>query len=230
MKIDLSQNISDILFKVLHDKESLSFDYGQIKNITTLSSVNNQFRIFTWGIQLGDGNYIYYGLSQVKTKDDEIVVNKFIDSSESFSDAQLANIQMNQWYGCIYYEMIQIGGKKSNLYALAGWDGADLFINRKILEQVVVQEDGSIKFGGKFKNNKSRIVNRLVFEYTERAVMSLNYNKKLKMFVADHLSAPAQFKGNPKYMGPDMSFDGYYFDDGKWLYLSDIDYKNQSKF
>ena len=55
--------------------------------------------------------------------------------------------------------------------------------------------------------------------------MSLSYNKKMKAIVGDHLNTLPQFKGNPRFYGPDMTFDGFYYDSGKWDYLEDVDVK-----
>ena len=54
--------------------------------------------------------------------------------------------------------------------------------------------------------------------------MSLTYDKRLKMIIWDHLSPSKQeLAGNYKYYGPDMTFDGLYFEKGVWKYVSDVD-------
>ena len=226
LRIVLANQFEDTFVKLLGNDEKLCYSFDSIQPVSVLKSPDNKFRIFTWGLQFSDGSYKYYGIVEINVYGDVVILH-LDDQSESTSNPATANMQPDNWYGAIYYELVQLGGKKSNIYALVGWDGGDLFVNRKVLEQVRVELDngGKIFFGGHFVDEKKRNCERLIFEFTERAVMSLRYDKKLKMFVADHLTAPSEYKGNTKFMGPDGSFDGYMYDKGYWIYLPDVDVK-----
>ena len=213
-------------WNLLGKDETMSYPFDNIKPVSVLKSPDNKFRIFTWGLQFADGNYKYYGIVQINVQGD-VVALRLNDMSDGTTNPSNANMQASNWYGAIYYDLVQLGGKKSNIYALIGWDGGDLFVNRKVLEQVRIATNngGEIIFGGNFINEHNKKVDRLIFEFTERAVMSLRYDKKLKMFVADHLASPSEYKGNTKFMGPDGSFDGYKYDKGFWMYVPDLDIK-----
>lgn len=211
---------------VISAEDDFTATLDDIKPISVLTSSDNRIRIFSWGIQFADGTYTYYGFVQTRSDDGDVVTTRLIDKSDSTPNAAKSSMQPDNWYGAIYYELVPVGGKKSHLYALAGWDGADLFVNRKVLEQVRVKSDGSIYFGGYFTDEHNQNYDRLIFEYTERAVMSLRYDLKLKMFIADHMMIPEQYNGNTKFSGPDGSFDGYKFmKDGTWMYVPDLDIK-----
>lgn len=222
----LANEAADIFEQALSTGDDISKQLDG-RTISALSSPLGNFTIYSWGIQFADGHYQYYGFAQVMSEYGGAVVTRFADTSDETSDPQNASMQPDNWYGAIYYELVQLGGKKSNVYALVGWDGGDLFLNRKVLEQVRVKSDGSIYFGGYFTDEHNQKHERLIFEYTEKAVMCLRFEPKYKMFVADHLSSPpnSTFAGNAQVMGPDGSFDGYQYVKGEWLYVKDIDFK-----
>ena len=205
--------------------DAMTVAFGDIKPISVLATVDNKLRIFSWGIQNSEGKYSYYGFVQAKSQDGETVTTRLVDKKDETPRPGETEMEAANWYGAIYYEMVQLGGKKSNIYAMAGWDGGDLFINRKVLEQIRVKDNGTVYFGGYFTDEHKRTCERLIFEFTERAVMCLRFDKRLKMFVADHMTIPPEYNGNPKFRGPDGSFDGYMYQKGNWIYVPDLDFK-----
>ncbi|MBA7588034.1 hypothetical protein ES708_30082 [subsurface metagenome] len=67
------------------------------------------------------------------------------------------------------------------------------------------------------------LVDCIEFEYNEKAVMSLRYNKDAKMIVFDHLSpSNASLQGNYEFYGPDFSYDGLTFEKGIWVHYENI--------
>lgn len=226
LRTEIANAAVNMFESVISADQDLTATYDDIKPVTMLTSADNRLRIFTWGIQFSDGTFTYYGFAQSRSDDGDVITTRLIDMSDSTPDAAGVSMQPDNWYGAIYYELVQVGGKKSHLYAVAGWDGADLFVNRKVLEQIRVKSDGSIYFGGYFSDEHNQSFDRLIFEFTERAVMSLRYDPKMKMFIADHMTVPAQYNGNTKFAGPDGSFDGYMFTKGgTWMYVPDLDIK-----
>ena len=50
------------------------------------------------------------------------------------------------------------------------------------------------------------------------------------MIVFDHLSPRSDSqKGQFQYYGPDMSFDAFVFEKGKWTYKKDVDARNDTE-
>ena len=109
---------------------------------------------------------------------------------------------------------------------MLGWDGNDDFTTKKIIDVVTFSNNSKPKFGSEFKlEEKSQ--KRMIFEYNAQAQMLLQYNEIMKMIVFDHLSpSNPKFEGNFRYYGPDFSYDGFYFDDGVWIYKPDIDFRS----
>jgi hypothetical protein len=54
--------------------------------------------------------------------------------------------------------------------------------------------------------------------------MSLAWNSKMKMIIFDHLAPPnSSYTGNYAYYGPDFSYDGFRFEEGKWELVEKVD-------
>ncbi len=222
----LADEAASELHQLLQYEAAFFYNFDSLKNISTIYSDDQKVRVFSFAVPLNNGKkYLYHGFIMHYDEDDGLRVTRLTDDEKKTRNPQFVDMQASNWYGAVYYQVQQVGSRRSPVYALCGWDGADLFTNRKVLEQLTFDEDGNAKFGGSFETEHSDGLHRIVFEFTEKAVMSLQYDPRLKMVVGDHLSAPAQYVHNPRFYGPDMSFDGYYYDKGKWNYEPDIDVK-----
>lgn len=223
---DLSGKAVEQLHQLLQFDAAFNYKFELLKNVSSVYSDDNAVRLLTFAVPLNKGKkYLYHGFVMHFDEEDGIRVTRLVDDEKKTRNPQFVDMQPANWYGAVYYQVQQMGSRRQPVYAVCGWDGADLFTNRKVLEQLTFDDDYNAKFGGSFETEHSDGLHRIVFEFTEKAVMSLQYDPRLKMVVGDHLSAPAQFVHNPRYYGPDMSFDGYYYDKGKWHYEPDIDVK-----
>jgi len=111
-------------------------------------------------------------------------------------------------------------------YVLFGFQFNDQFSHKKLLEQLTFNRKNTPVFGGDFVLEK-KTVKRFILEYSSEVVASMRYNQHLDMIVFDHLE-PFQpiFRGTYRFYGPDGSFDGFTFDDGRFLFQEDVDARN----
>ncbi len=59
--------------------------------------------------------------------------------------------------------------------------------------------------------------------------MLLNYDEDQHLIVFDHLAPPdKKMKGKFDTYGPDLTYDGYRFKDGRWAYVENLDLRNKS--
>lgn len=224
LKIKYALSAADILEKSLNEKGVFGYNFYKIKNLSSVVSSDGRVRVLTFGIALNSGRYAYHGFI-LYFNGKTVRSTRLKEADKEGLDLSHADMQSQNWFGAVYYEINRFGDSKHPVYALCGWDGADMFVNRKVLEQVVFTPSGTPRFGGKFQNEISADNTRLVFTYTEKAAMSLSYDKKMKAIIGDHLNAPPQFRGNPRFYGPDMTFDGFYYEGGHWHYIEDADVK-----
>lgn len=223
-EIKYKANIIDSLFQVmLSDESCFNNDFSSLKNYcSVLESDDKKLRIITWNTYFNStGEHFYYGYIQHFNNDD--MFNFFVlkDDSENITNPELVDLNANKWFGCIYYEIITQKVKKKTYYTLLGWDGNNVLTNKKLIDVLSFSFDKP-KFGYSF-NIDGLPKKRLIFEYSEQATMSLNWNAKMKMIIWDHLSpAEPKYTGMFQYYGPDFTNDGLVFKKKKWEFVEDV--------
>ncbi len=222
-KLVLNQYVVELFFNYLKTEESYTADFDSVKYLTVLQSEDNKLRVYTWNLCFDDGSFKYFGYLQYKDKKEYLVY--FLDDKKNVeSEFERWYRSPSEWYGVLYYEIITTKFNSRNYYTLIGWDGADLLINRKVIEVLSFDRKGMPEFGKRAFRVDKLSTGRLTFEYADRATMLVRYNEKNKIIVLDHLSPPEQkYQGMYQYYGPDFSYDALIFRGGRWVYQSDID-------
>ena len=229
-KEEINEQLITYLINFLQKAQSFDVNYDSVTKLSVLKSDDKKLNVYTWNLYYSDASFKYFGFLQYKTKD-KILVYTLSDKKYNYDDDLEAGISRKfnsnmEWYGAIYYELITKKYNSKTYYTLIGWDGADLFINRKVVEVLEFNRYNLPIFGNKKFKTSDGILDRLVFEFAERAVMILRYNAKQDMIIMDHLSpSEERFRGNPVYYGPDYTYNGLVFENGKWILKPEIDYK-----
>ncbi len=233
-----NQEFEEILRKMMEYDETFTHDFDTLaRMISTIKSPDGAFRIFNWNMEYGDyKRHKYYCLMMKKDpKSGEFVIIELFDHSDDFPyDVEFKALTEKKWYGCLYYKIIPIDKGWKTQYTLLGWDGNDMLSNKKIIETMKFHKSDRLKFGeAMFKEDGEKTKRRIIFEYTEDAVMSLKHQKtkKEEMLIFDHLTSivPGGDELNI-WMGPDLSFDAYLLENGKWVYIKDVDARSNQKF
>jgi hypothetical protein len=150
-----------------------------------------------------------------------------IDASANIKRPETASLKANNWYGAHYYKIITVKRKGITYYCLLGADWNDRLSKKKLMEVLSFEKDGSLKFGAPIINYNKNTIYRLIFEYSSNVSMSLNYDKKSKRIIFDHLSPiKEELKGQYQFYAPDLSYDALKFKKGKWQHLENIDARN----
>jgi len=214
------------LVQALRVPNSFNFKFDSLKVVHILNAPDNRFRIFTWFMQFDDGSYRYYGTVQINTGD-KLVMFPLSDYSP-FMKAPEDSVTTNaKWYGAVYYKIIPVYTEKNPYYVLLGWKGNTVKTNKKVID-VITFRDNKPVFGHSVFDGNSKVRKRVVFEYTRQASMVLNYDAAQNQIVFDHLAPPdKKQKGHFDVYGPDLSYDGYRFKDGRWEYVENLDMRNK---
>lgn len=227
-KIAYASEIANEMEYLLNTPLAFGYDFPYLKNISSVRSQDGKVRVITYCAPLRNGKFVYHGFVMYDGEDD-VTVTRLKQGRRPVSDPMDANMQSDNWFGAIYYEISQwkCGRDCPTIYALCGWDGADMFTNRKVLEQMNFDEDNKPIFGGLFQTENGNGYSRIVFTFGERVAMSMQYDRSEKMIIADHLSpSPScNCEGQYQFYGPDMSYDGFYYKDGKWHWEFDVNVK-----
>ncbi|MBI5217700.1 MAG: hypothetical protein HY958_02060 [Bacteroidia bacterium] len=232
-KKKINKQILKIVNSIVLDKRSFDYQldwlHDSIPFLGKLKSSDSLLRILNWNIVYEDGGYEYFGFLQHFSKNrKDYHIFQLIDRSKEIKDPEDAALSNQIWFGALYYQIIENKSQGTIYYTLLGWDGYNELKNRKIMDVLYFNKEGSPKFGALIFNKENKeMKRRIIFEYANRASMILSFNEDLGMIVCDHLSpSGAEFKNMYQYYGPDGSYDAFKFKKGIWNYLSDIDARN----
>ena len=201
-----------------------------------LKSADELLKIYNWNIIFSDGSYKYYGFIQyLDVKSEEYLIYELVDKSDSIQKPEKYILSNENWYGALYYQIIENEGPRYKFYTLLGWDGNNEWSKKKIIDVLYFNSSLKPRFGSnifstiKQGDKRKRAVRqkRIIFEYNSKVNMTLTYNSKMKMIVFDHLSLDdSSSSDDMRYYGPDWSYCGLKFKKGKWHYYDDIDPRN----
>jgi hypothetical protein len=218
-----------VLKNALKLPNSFNLSFDSLKTISILTSPDKRFRIFTWHVMNQDGSYRYYGTIQVNNPSGKLQMFPLIDQSFSFKKPEDTTTTNTNWYGSQYYKIIPVTyNVKVPYYILLGWKGNNVQTTKKVIE-VFTFKDGLATFGMPvFDGDKSRPgKKRIIFEYNRQVSDMLNYLPKENMIVFDHLAPPdPKLAGKYETYGPDMSYDAFKLQNGRWKFVEDLQLKN----
>ncbi|MEY4287788.1 MAG: hypothetical protein RL511_1877 [Bacteroidota bacterium] len=202
------------------------FDYPlQSLKIADLRSTDESVRLLTWNVELSDLSNTYGGFVLRREEGrDRVLVLELTDALDPYSSKPESIIDQKNWYGAVYYKIIDFSFQGKTQYLLFGYDGGTTMSNFKILD-VLSFSGQNAKFGSPVFKDPKGLKKRIVFEYSNMASMSLEFEPKRARIVFDHLSpeAPA-LEGVASYYFPDMSYDAYVYDYDRemWNLESDV--------
>ncbi|MEN9700222.1 MAG: hypothetical protein RLZZ301_1420 [Bacteroidota bacterium] len=201
------------------------FDYKlQQLKIGDLKSGDKTVRVLTWNIEYSDLSYTYGGFILRREEGrDRVVITELIDKTDPYSAKPEGVIDAKNWYGALYFKIIDFSHQGKTEYLLFGYDGATTMSNFKVLD-VLSFSGQTPRFGSPVFKDQKVTRKRVVFEYSNMASMSLVFEPKRSRIVADHLSpeTPA-LDGVFSYYFPDLSYDAYVFDYDSELWILHTD-------
>ena len=236
-KYESNEKFYSMLNEALLNENSFSYPFDSLKTISILKSPDKYFRIFTWNLRKTDGSYDYFGIIQInpkKIKGDGI----FKLSNNTLKNANSAQeiLTNENWYGALYYKIIQTKTKENTYYSFLGWDGNNGRTTRKIIDVLVFDNSGQPEFGAPIFQIKEELKSRFIIEYGANVSVSLKYekqylsqgkNKKL-MIVFDRVSPLTPgLEGQYQFYVPETdTYDAFVFEKGVWQFYGDVDARN----
>ncbi len=202
-------------------------NFSGFARLSTLMSSDDVLKIVTWNVEDIHGVHHHFGLTAVNM-DDEIRTFRLIDQSEDIQTPEFSTLNTSEWYGAVYYEIIEEKYRGDVFYTLLGYDGNNAFSRIRVVDVLTLSNKGIPKFGAPVFDINGRIKLRLIFEHSNRANMMLRYDDNNDLIVMDHL-APMEpaYEGDRSYYGPDFSYDALEFKKGKWNLLENIELRNR---
>ena len=217
----------ETLENTLNTKKSYIYNFGEIKHMSIVQPKDEKFKLFTWFIPLNSGNYKYFGLIQKCKKNGKkceiYYLSSFPKDKVSFLNKK---IEYDEWYGCLYYDIVTIKINKKIYYTLLGWDGNNNITTKKFIEVLNLEKKKTPYFGANIFNNKQK---RILIEYSSKYPVSLNYDIELECIVFDHIEPIDGVSiNNFNLYAPDLSYDIFRKTKNGWKLETNI-YLNNNK-
>ncbi len=223
-KIEANTQAIQLMRDILIEPDAFDYHYDSLEHITILESDDGRLRIFTWNIMYDNMVHDFFGFIQYRNEDNEYFHYELKDKTSNVPDEDPDYEDPDEWYGAIYYEMIEKKDRNTPVYTLLGWKGQDAMVQQKVIETLEFNRRDEPEFGGRRFRVVREKMDRVIFRYSIEAQMILRNNKKNDIIVCDHLSpGNPKFKGQYEYYGPDYSYDAFEFDGKRWIYKSNID-------
>jgi len=241
-KFVANQKFLGFMRQALAIEGAFDFGFDSLTFIGRLNAPDNAFRIFNWNMPMDDGTHKYYAFIIVDQEKIEgkkkkkshlkapgkFVVYELTDQSDFIRSPELASLNCDKWFGCLYYKIILTENKGKRYYTLFGWDGNTAMTWKKVIEVMTFAKDGQPLFGEEmlFQVNKLS-KRRVIFEFKAEMAMTLKYEEKEKRIVYDVLAPEVSgAEGMYQFYVNTGAYDTYKWKKGKWLYIPDQDIRN----
>lgn len=212
----------DSLARLLESPASFNYPFDSLKNIGRIESPDQFFRLFSWNMLIGTDSFKNYCIIQFKPqKNSSCRIAVLHDNSEIDQAGNLALTSKN-WYGALYYRIIPFTSGGKTYYTVLGLDTYSPYISKKVIDILYINND-EVFLGAPLFNAKGKTFSRVVFSFSARISMMLNYDERLKTIVFDHLSpSDPRYAGQFEYYGPDFSYDGFLLTKDHWEFVEDV--------
>ncbi|MBG65865.1 MAG: hypothetical protein CMP73_04315 [Flavobacteriales bacterium] len=219
------------LKKALEKKKSYKYPFNSLKTIAKLKSKDDKIRIFNWILKKDDSKYEYYAIVHFYNKNEKkYEIIELNNQSSNIINPEQAELNAENWFGCLYYELIEVKHNNKKFYTLLGWDNHDNFSTKKIIEILYFDANHDIKFGyPKFSHdNKSK--KRIILQFDKKTATTLRYHKSENRIVFNNLvPSRKDLEGLKEYYIPDGTYNHYKLNKDKWYFEANIDARNNNK-
>ena len=225
-KLIANDSLIKLITETISNPKAYIFPFEKLDYISVLQPKNREFKLFTWFIPLKNGSYNYFGILQTCKKNGkkcQIYQLGPGNKDKEYNSNDL--ITHHNWYGCIYYDLIEIKVNKKKYYTLLGWDGHNNTSNKKIVDILQISKHTEPSFGARIFNNDST---RMIIEYSEEYSMSLKWDSEIQSIVFDHLEPiDGVSKDNFSLYAPNLSYDVLEKSENGWELKTNIYLTNQ---
>jgi hypothetical protein len=188
-----------------------------IPELFVIHAHDSSLSLYSYRFRIHSGLFSYRAILLKKdkvyrlTKDN--VVGGDLQKSKRYS--------MDDWYGAIYYNLVnkKIGGME--YYFLFGYRDLDETENQKLIDVLWFDEKDNLQLGAAyFDIPEFEEAQRYYFDYGEIGAAKLNYDPHQQLILKDHLIVSI-VNGKP-VMLPDGSYEAMEWMKKKWRYIEKV--------
>lgn len=214
--------------EVLSQPGSMDHAFDSLRTVSLISPSDGRFRLITWYVPLQRQRFRYFGFLQGENR--QGVPVELHDETHRIDWEDEKGLLPERWYGAFYYDIIEHPGHE--FYTLLGWKGHSPILRKRVVE-ILDFTGGEAVFGRPLFAPPYENHWRIVFQYSARVSMSLlkesiggeTPGDEQAMIVFDRLHPMNEgLQGRFQFYVPEANvFDAFFFEDGSWLYVPDVD-------
>lgn len=228
-KTDAEIKMADVAFteafeKTIENDWAFDYPFHALQSVGKITSEDREVRIFSWNVQWENNSHAYhaYILKKHRRRKEEHIVTKLKDNSQQLPPEPQEMLDAENWYGALYYDIIQVEKGRKMYYTLLGYDAKNTRSTVKLID-VLYFTGNTPRLGYPLFETEEGFKHRVFFEHAAKTVMTLRFDHERNMIVFDHLSPESPgLKEFREYYVPDMSYDAYSFENNKWNLKEDI--------
>ena len=206
----------ETLKTALQIPNSFDYDFDLLKTVSSITSEDDKFRVFTWNLLLDSGKYMYFGAIQMNNLD-SLELYGLYDSSDYNRNVIYGQFDNRHWMGGLIYQIHHYRWKKKDYYITFGWDGQDAKTNRKVIDVLWFDNEGKPNFGEEIFDFDGDLQSRIIFDFNDRAAMLCRYDDHEEAIVfANLVPINPMMKGVYQNYVPDGTYDYLRFEKGVW--------------
>ncbi len=251
-RIRANHHLVRVMEKTLSHPEAIEYSFPELDKMGVLDAPDGRFRLFNWNLPYDDQTHDYFAYLIIRKRKGGTKVTPLREATEEKKspvrespqkpekrdhDLEYQTLGANEWPGALYYKIIPVERRKKTYYTLLGWDGNDRLTTKKVIEVLHFGQNDEVKLGAPiFRENttgkRKRPRFRVIFEYTNKAVMTLNYEEKQERIVFDHLEPRQEnLEGMYEFYGPTLSYDAYVLNRKKevWEFREKVKTRNPDR-
>ncbi len=229
---------------------SFYYPFDSLGTISKVYPPDSSFRIFTWQLLMnyqvkvpaaysktGRDTFFekpvirYYGVIQMRSSVSKLF--PLYDAGDTLKYGTQQILGAGNWWGQLYYSIIQKSVGRKSYYTLFGYEAADLLVRRKIIDILTFDDKGQPKFGApmfyvnrdedSLHYKKSDTLTRFFIEYKHSTPTVLRYDPALDVIIFDHVAPPDdKAKGATFSYVPDGTYEGFKWGNDHWNWMERI--------
>ena len=221
-----NETLKNLLKEVLTHPGVMEHPFNSFKTVSTIAAPDGAFRLFNWNVESNSGlhsHYCYLVVPKWGNRPNEVI--EFKEDRITIPPRPSNTLTPEHWYGALYYNIIPVEKGNKTLYTMIGYNGSGRSTNKKILD-VFYFKGKRLRMGYPIfqeSHESKRLVRRVFFEYSEKVTIGVNMNERLNAIVFDHLIPETpNLEGMYDFYVPDMTYDGYRWEESIWKYEEDL--------
>ncbi len=228
-KLGYSDQLNQVLRANLKSQEVFDYQFDEVKKMAILKPEDESFKLFNWNVPLSNGtNKFYCYLLQPAEKGGNLVLTEFKTAKREERKMDSRYLDIDQWYGCLYYDIITIKKNKTPYYTLLGYSPFSKASTKKYME-VITFSNGEVRLGAPIFKTEKGTKKRVIFEFSAEVSMTVRWQEKADRVILDHLTPRSpEMEGNYMFYGPDGTFDAYVLKKDSWEFQRDVNYQSTS--